>query len=268
MRVSTEYLQVLQNRIAIIANNLANANTPAFKEGLLAIEEAYDLRERSNTIAQYGGVMPGAENAWIQERNMYLGQRIDFSQGSLVETGNSWDLAISGEGFFQIRTPDGKLGYTRAGLFSPDSRGNLVNNEGMFVDPRIYIPENATEISIKSDGTIVGILLEEAAPGQNAELPEPTELGRIRLYKFNNPDGLEQMGQNVYLPTEASGEAIAGVPGTDGYGEIRAGMLERSNTDLVEAMTNLIQAQRAYQFDLRIVKNQDEMLQQAIMMRG
>ena len=169
MRVSTEYLERLQGRIEIIANNLANANTPAFKEGLLFIEENYDVREKSNTIAQYGGVMPGVENAEILNRNMYVGRRIDFSQGALSETGNHLDMAISGEGFFQIRTPDGQIGYTRAGLFSLDSMGNLVNNEGMLVQPQINIPSNAAKISVESDGTIRGVLLEETEELQEDE---------------------------------------------------------------------------------------------------
>jgi flagellar basal-body rod protein FlgG len=268
MRVSTEYLTRLQGRLDIIANNLANANIPAFKEGLLFIEENYDLREKSNTVAQYGGVMPEVANAPIINSNMYVGRRIDFSQGALSSTGNPLDMAISGEGFFQIRTSDGQTAYTRAGLFSLDSRGNLVNNEGMLVEPQINIPSNATQISIESDGTIRGVLLEETEESQEDEINKIVDFGQIPLFLFSNPDGLEQLGHNLYLPTEASGEALGGTAGREGYGEIKSGMLERSNTDLVKAMTQLIEAQRAYQFDLRIIKDRDEMRQQAIMMRG
>lgn len=286
MKVSAEYLETLQYRIGIIANNIANVNTPGFKEGLLFIEETNDMQDRSKSVAQYGGVMPGAENAAIINRNMYVGSRIDFRQGALVETGNTFDLAITGEGFFQIKTPDGKIGYTRAGLFSRDSMGNLVNNEGMLLEPRINIPLNASEIAIKSDGTIRGILLKEAVEDTEAfeewdymedfEDSEDSEegsdgmvtFGRISLFRFDNPDGLEQIGSNTYVPTEASGEAEEGIAGSEGYGELVSGMIERSNTDLVSAMTKLMEAQRAYQFDLRIIKNQDEMMQQAIAMRG
>lgn len=269
MRVSAEYLETLQYRIEIMANNIANINTPGFKEGLLFIEETYDTRERSNTVAQYGGVMPAVENAEVNNRNLYVGKRIDFRQGALVETGNPLDLAINGEGFFQIKTPDGKIGYCRAGLFSTDSMGNLVNNEGMLVEPLIKIPANASEITVRADGMIRGVLLEEEPEeGEENELPEVTDIGQISLFKFDNPEGLEQIGHNMYLPTEASGKAIPGVAGAEGYGEIKSGMIERSNTDIVNAITKLIEAQRAYQFDLRIAKDQDEMLQQAIMMRG
>lgn len=266
MRVSAEYLETLQYRIEIIANNISNINTPGFKEGLLFIEETYDTRERSNTVAQYGNVMPAVDNAPIINTNMYVGRRLDFSQGPLVETGNPLDMAINGEGFFQIKTPDGKIGYTRAGVFNTDSMGNLVNNEGMLIEPPIKIPYNAAEISVKANGVIRGVLLDDAET--KSELKEVIEFGRIPLYKFNNPEGLEQMGHNMFLPTQASGAAIAGTASEEGYGEIKSGMLERSNTDIVNAMTKLIEAQRAYQFDLRISKDQDEMMQQAIMMRG
>jgi flagellar basal-body rod protein FlgG len=155
--------------------------------------------------------------------------------------------------------------------------GNLVNNEGMLMEPHLTIPANETEISIKSDGTIKAILSEDSGTedsfdfGFNFEEDEETGetvIGQIPLFKFENPEGLEQIGHNIYLATEASGEAIVGIAGSDGYGEINAGMLERSNTDFVNAMTKLIEAQRAYQFDLRIAKDQDEMMQKAIMMRG
>lgn len=278
MRITVEYLNMLQSRIDMVANNLANVSTPGFKESLLSIEESYDLQERSNTVAQYGGVMPGAENAEILNRNLYVGKRIDFSQGSLAETGNPLDMAINGEGFFQVRTPGGNLGYTRAGMFSTDRDGNLVNNEGMKVEPAIRIPATISKININSDGAVLGVLMkgtEEGADGFDGfgdleeEAEEQTiEIGRISLYKFANPDGLEQMGHNIYLPTAASGEGIPGTPGAEGYGEIKAGMIEKANTDLTKAIASLIEAQRAYQFDLRIAKNQDEMTQMAIMMRG
>ncbi len=267
MRVSAEYLETLQYRIEIIANNISNVNTPGFKEGLLFIEETYDTRERSNVVAEYGGVMPATENPVIN-RNMYLGKRIDFRQGPLVETGNNLDLAVNGEGFFQIKTADGKIGYTRAGLFSTDSRGNIVNNEGMLMEPLIQIPSNASEISIKSDGTIKAILYNDSNQSSTTQQDQEVLIGQISLFKFNNPEGLEQIGHNMYLATEASGEAIEGTASTEGYGEIKSGMIERSNTDMVNAMTKLIEAQRAYQFDLRIAKDQDEMVQQAIAMRG
>jgi flagellar basal-body rod protein FlgG len=271
MKISTEYLDRLQNRIDTISNNLANSSTPGFKEQLLAIEEEYDPQDRSKAMAQYGG-LPASGNP-VLDANEYVGKRFDFSQGSMAPTDNLWDLAINGDGFFQVRTPDGKIGYTRAGDFSTDSMGNLVNNEGMLLEPPLKIPANVTNVSIKSDGTITGVLMEETDDGDwtvstdNDENGE-TVIGQISLYKFANPDGLEQAGHNLFLPTQASGDAVVGIAGLDGYGEIKSGMLEKSNTDLVEAMTSMLQAQRAYQIDLRIIKNQDEMMQQAAALRG
>lgn len=257
MKVSAEYLGTLQNRIEIIGNNIANVNTPGFKAGLLFIEETYNSQERSNNVALFGGVVPGAEQFPTLENNLYVGQRVDFSQGALVETGMPLDMAIFGEGFFQVKTPDGQIAYTRAGLFKTDGLGNLVTNAGMLAEPHIVIPDNVSEMSVKSDGTIKGIIDDEVV-----------DIGKMPLYKFQNPHGLEQLGNNLFLASQASGEPIVGDADSEGYGTIKGGMLERSNTDIVNAMTSLIEAQRAYQFDLRVAKDQDEMMVQAIQMRG
>ena len=257
MKVSSEYLQTLQNRIEIIGNNIANVNTPGFKEGLLFIEETYNTQERSNTVATFGGVVPGSEEFPMLQSNLYVGQRVDFMQGALVETGMPLDMAIYGEGFFQVKTPDGHIAYTRAGLFKTDGLGNLVTNAGMLAEPHIVIPSDVSEISVKTDGSIKGIIDKEV-----------TDIGKMPLYRFENTHGLEQLGNNLFLATSASGDAILGDAGSEGFGTIMGGMLERSNTDLVNAMTKLIEAQRAYQFDLRVAKDQDEMMVQAIQMRG
>ncbi|KUO65632.1 MAG: flagellar biosynthesis protein FlgG [Gracilibacter sp. BRH_c7a] len=257
MKVSSEYLQTLQNRIEIIGNNIANVNTPGFKEGLLFIEETYDAQERSNTKAFFGGVVPGNEEFPTLESNLYVGQRIDFRQGPLVETNMPLDMAIFGEGFFQVKTPDEQIAYTRVGSFTTDEQGNLVTNSGMLIEPHTVIPTNVSDISVKTDGTIKGIIDEEVV-----------DLGKISLFRFENPHGLEQIGNNLFLPTAATGEAIMGEADSEEFGTIKGGMLERSNTDIVNAMTKLIEAQRAYQFDLRVAKDQDEMMVQAIQMRG
>lgn len=256
MKISSYYLQTLQNRIDIVGNNMANVNSTGFKETLQSIEEAFDTRELSNTFALFGGVVPGIDG-YNTNRNLYVGQRLDFSQGSLLETGNPLDLAINGTGFFQVRTADGKIGFTRAGLFTLDGRGRLVNDKGLLIEPAIQVPSNTSEINVGEDGLITGQV--------NGALEN---LGQIRLARFENPHGLEQGGDNLFFATEASGEPLTGVTGTNGLGIVQGAMLERSNADLVNAMTQLMQAQRAYQVELRTIKNQDEMFQQAIMMRG
>jgi flagellar basal-body rod protein FlgG len=271
MKLSTEYLQTLQDRIDMIGSNLANASTTGFKEQLLSIEECYDVQDRSNTMAQYGGMLV-TQNPVIHI-NQYDGNRIDFTQGSLVSTGNPLDLAICGDGFFQVKTADGKLGYTRSGAFSVDAAGNLVNNQGMLLEPKVAVPENVTDISVDSDGTIYGVQTAAEEKGQTVLAGKEENqgntviLGKISVFCFTNPDGLEQAGNNVFYATEASGKVIAGIPGEDGYGVIKSAMLEKSNTNLLTAMTDLIRIQRAYQIDVRIRQDLDEMTAQTIAMR-
>ncbi|MGI6683982.1 MAG: flagellar hook-basal body protein [Bacillota bacterium] len=255
MKISSYYLQTLQNRINIVGNNMANANTFGFKETLQSMEEAYDTRELSNTFAIFGGVVPGI--GLNTQRNLYIGQRLDFSQGSLLETENPLDMAINGVGFFQVRTPEGNIGYTRAGLFRLDGEGRLVNDKGLLLEPMIQVPAGTSNINVKKDGRITGLV-----DGVFEDL------GQILLARFDNPHGLDQGGDNLFFATEASGEPITGMPGDNGFGVVQGAMLERSNADVANAMTQLVQAQKAYQVELRTIKNQDEMFQQAIMMRG
>jgi len=297
MNISAEYFRTLQNRMDLVGNNLANILTTGFKEQLLSLEESYDAQDRSNTQAYFGGVPESPNpvlNAW-----QYSGKRLDFTQGALVSSDNPYDMAILGEGFFQVRTPDGGVAYTRAGTFTLDAARNLVNSRGLLLEPAIFIPANVKNVSINTNGDIIGQIVpeidengEEIPPEHDFEyldeieeyLPEDQEgviggeeinesdrfvrFGRISLYRFANPDGLRQAGDNLFFATEASGEAVQGVSGENGYGVIKASMLESSNVDLTKAMTNLILIQRAYQVEARIHQNQDEMIVQAIEMRG
>ncbi|NLL52439.1 MAG: flagellar hook-basal body complex protein [Peptococcaceae bacterium] len=277
MHLSAVYLQTIQNKMDKLSNNLANSVTPGFKQQLLSLEESYDAQDRANSVAQYGG-LPLTNNP-VPQDNLYVGRRLDFSPGTLTDTGNSLDMAIAGEGFFQVRTESGELGYTRAGVFTVDSAGNLVNNLGMLLEPRVIIPKNATNVHVEENGTIRGSL--KTSPeddgidyadyyyADDEDLADGlVTFGRIALYKFVNPDGLAQAGKNIFLPTEASGQALEGTAGEDGYGLIKGSTLERSNTDLVTTMTSIIQLQRAYQLNLKIIRNQDEMSNLAIGMRG
>ncbi|UWG98347.1 flagellar hook-basal body complex protein [Dehalobacter sp. DCM] len=275
MQVSAHYLHSLQNRMNLISNNLANTATTGFKQQLLSLEESYDAQDRSNTAALYGG-FPETTLPVIR-LNPYDGKRYDFSQGALENTGNPLDLAVSGEGFFQVKTSDGRIGYTRAGLFMVDGAGNLVNNEGMTLETNVVVPEDVSEVSIGSDGTIYGLKTAtetaeagtagaETEEGQNAN--NFIELGKISLYRFANADGLEQTGGTMFYATDASGKAIEGTSGEEGFGTIQNGMVEKSNTNIMTAMADLIQAQRAYQIDIRIKQNQDEMMVTTIGMRG
>jgi flagellar basal-body rod protein FlgG len=176
----------------------------------------------------------------------------DFSQGSLQQTGNSLDVAISGNGFLQVTMPDGTTGYTRDGALKLDSQGQVVNNEGYVVQPGITIPPQAQSISIGADGTVSVTL-----PGT----PTPSTLGQLQLAGFANPQGLEPLGGNLYAETAASGSPSAAAPGTNGLGRIQQAFIETSNVNVVEELVSMISTQRAYELNSKAIQTSDQMLQ-------
>ena len=161
-----------------------------------------------------------------------------FSQGNFKETENNLDIAITGNGFFQIELPDGTIAYTRDGSFKLDDEGNVVNSQGYLLVPNITIPDDATQVNIGTDGTVTVVQGNET---------EVNELGQIETVNFINPAGLHALGDNLYLNTNASGDPIVGTPGLNGFGQLRQGFVETSNVKLVEEMTDLIVGQRAYE---------------------
>lgn len=256
MRISAEYMNLLQNRLDMISNNLANANTTAFKQQLLSEEEGVDVQEKSKSRAMYGDMAPGIAFAG-DNLPVFNGNRFDFSQGVLVQSDNPQNMAINGEGFFRVINANGKIGYTRSGNFSSDGNGNIANPQGLLLQLGVEVPENATDLSISSKGVISAVVDGEVQ-----------ELGQLTLAKFSDPHGLEQAGNDIFLETAESGAPITGNPESEGFGQIKVGMLEQSNTDMAKAMTNMIEAQRAYQIDIGITKNQDQMIAEAIALRG
>lgn len=208
-------------------------------------------------------VMPGA--AATQQTTVAAGLQVGLgvrpgsaeiiqTQGEIQTTGNPLDLAIQGAGFFQVELPNGQLGYTRAGSFHLDAQGNIVTPDGNALQPTITIPPNATNISIGSDGTVTASI-----PGQ----AQASILGIIQLATFPNAGGLNSIGNNIYLPTTASGDAIVGTPGgADGLGTLQQNSLEQSNVSVVEQFVDMIVAQRSYEANSRVVKAADEMMQQ------
>ncbi len=162
------------------------------------------------------------------------------------------DIAIEGPGFFQITTPDGELAYTRAGAFKKDSEGRIVTSDGYPLDPEITIPEDATQVSIGKDGTVMAFLDGET---------EGQEIGDIELVRFSNPAGLKSIGQNLHLETPTSGQPIQGIPGEDGFGTLAQHYLEDSNVSVMREMVNMISAQRAYEINSKAITTADEMLQ-------
>ena len=236
-----------------IANNLANANTTGYK---MRTPQFQDLLYQST-------IMPGA--AATQQTTVASGLQIGLgtrpgnteivqTQGDLSSTGNPLDFAIQGSGFFQILLPNGQTGYTRAGSFQTDAQGNLVTASGNALQPAINIPAAATNITVGSDGTVSVTL-----PGQT----QAQQVGTIQLASFQNPGGLNSVGNNIYMPTTASGDPVVGAAGgSEGLGSIQQGMLEQSNVNVVDEFVNMILAQRSYESNSRVIKAADEMLQQ------
>lgn len=250
-------LSALSTQLDVIANNLANANTTAFKASRVNFQDLL-YEERAQ---------PGVENANGDQRptGLYVGlgtkvsgTQVDFSLGAPQPTGRPLDLFIEGDGFFQVEVePDlgGGIAYTRAGNFTLNSEGQLVlaSSEGRLLLPEMLIPENAETITVSSDGVI-----SVQEPGEI----EPTPLGVIELATFVNPAGLKQAGEHLYIPTAASGPPDTGDPRTGARGGILQGYLESSNVDPVTELVNLIKTQRAFEMNSQVIQAADETLQQ------
>jgi len=236
--------------IDTIANNLANVNTTGFKKSRVDFQDLlYQTVTIAGTKAPGGGQLPVGIQIGHGVQPVAI-ERL-FTQGEITETKNPLDLVIEGDGFFQVLQPDGSIAYTRDGAFKLDKDGRLVTANGLPLEPEIIIPPEATNISISHDGT-VSVL----TPGATA----PQEVGKIILAKFINSAGLKSIGYNLYKTTDASGEAITGTPGLEGFGTISQGFLEMSNVQVVEEMANMIIAQRAYEINSKAIQTTDEML--------
>jgi flagellar basal-body rod protein FlgG len=242
-----------QMSIDNIANNLANANTTGFKSRTTQFQ---DLLYQSFLQP---GAAAGAQTVVPSGLQLGLGARpaansINFTQGNFQQTNNPLDVVIQGKGFFQIRRPDGTIAYTRAGSFQLDRDGNVVDSQGNPLEPQITIPAQAQSITIAADGTV-----SYALPGQSAS----QAAGQIQLAGFTNPGGLNSIGNGLFLPTDASGDPITGIPGgQEGLGTLQQGYLESSNVSVVEEFINMITSQRAYEANTKVVKAADEMYQQ------
>jgi flagellar basal-body rod protein FlgG len=177
-----------------------------------------------------------------------------FRQGTTEETGNPLNLLIEGDGFFQVRRPDGHIAYTRDGSFLLSAEGALVTSDGFYLEPQVLLPEDVAEVSISTEGLILARFHDQ---------PEEEEIGQIELARFLNPAGLRSLGRNQFAPTYASGDPITGTPGLEGFGTVLSGYLEGSNVEVVDEMVALISAQRAYEINSRSITAADEMLSTA-----
>ena len=244
-------LEAQQTNVDVISNNLANVSTNGFKRQRPVFEDLL-----YQTLRQ-----PGAQSTQQTQvpSGLQMGTGVRpvatariFTTGNLQNTGNPLDLAVNGNGFFQVTLPDGSVSYTRDGSFQLDNQGQVVTSNGYPLQPTITIPPNALNITIGSDGT-VSVL----AAGATA----PTQVGQIQLANFINPAGLQARGENLFLETAASGTAQTNVPGTNGLGALNQGFVETSNVNVTEELVNLITAQRAFEINSRSIQSSDQMLQ-------
>lgn len=234
-----------------IGNNLANINTLGFKESQTGFAEALATEERSAN-RQTGAAATGAATFGVGSGVVYSAIETNFKQGQLAPTDRPLDLGIYGDGFFQVLTPNGTAAYTRVGSFQADGSGKLTDLEGNIVQPSITIPSEATDLLVSPNGEIKGVV-------NGTE----TTFGQISLAGFQNPQGLQKNEKNLYVPTANSGAPQVGFPGSAAGGQelgtIQAKTLEQSNVDLAATMTDLIQVQRAYQMNARMVQDGDQM---------
>jgi flagellar basal-body rod protein FlgG len=241
-----------QFNIDTIANNLANVNTTGFKKNRPDFEDLiYQTTKLAGTPATELTVIP--TNIQVGHGVRAAASQKLFDQGNLQNTGNPADLAIEGDGFFRILQYDGSYAYTRDGSFKIDSNGQLVTSNGYRVLPEIIVPEDAkpNSLHISQDGRVTIEFI-----GTN----EPVEIGQIEIFRFINPAGLQAIGENLLVTTNASGEAIGGRPGFEGMGRVIQGELEMSNVNVIQEMVNMIVAQRAYEMNSKTIQTSDSML--------
>ncbi|MBV1918845.1 MAG: flagellar basal-body rod protein FlgG [Sphingomonadaceae bacterium] len=253
LHVARTGLEAQDARMRVIANNLANVGTTGYK------------RDRANFAtlayqdARVAGQQSSGETTYASGLNLGTGVSVQSTtriatQGTLNTTGNSFDLALDGDGYFQVQLPGGQLGYTRAGNFTRSADGQLVTTQGYQVLPPVTVPEGTTSVSISPDGTVSAVVA-----GQS----DASQLGQITVASFANSSGLQATGDNFLLETGASGPAQIGTAGEGGRGQIRQGMLEGSNVNIVQELVDMIETQRAYEINSKMISAVDEMLRNA-----
>jgi flagellar basal-body rod protein FlgG len=239
-----------QTNLDVITNNLANVSTNGFKRARAVFEDLlYQTLRQPGAQNTQQNVIPSGLQIGTGVRPVAT-ERI-HTQGNIQQTGGTLDIAIQGEGFFQIQMPDGTLAYTRDGAFQKDAQGVVVTSSGFPVQPAITIPQDAVSVTVGRDG-VVSVL----QAGQNA----PTQIGQIQLATFINTGGLQSMGENLFVETASSGVATPNVPGTNGAGLLNQGFVETSNVNVVEELVAMIQTQRAYEINSRAIQTSDQML--------
>jgi len=248
-----------QMTIDVIANNLANVNTTGFKKSRINFQDLlYETIRPPGGLTAAGNVVPEGIQIGHGVRPASVAKL--FTPGSLLQTGNELDLAIEGNGFFQVLLPDGTIGYTRDGSFRRSQDGTILTGDGNPIEPGITLPLDTIQVSVSQTG-IVSVRV----PGSETL----SQVGTIQLVRFPNPSGLDAgLGRNLLIETDASGAPVLGDPGIDGLGFIAQGFLENSNVQTVEEIIGMIIAQRAYEASSRVIQTADQMLQLANNIRG
>lgn len=243
-------LDAQQTQLDVISNNLANVSTNGFKRSRAVFEDLMyqTLREPGSQSSQQTQVPSGLQ---VGTGVRPVSTVRVFTQGNLQKTENALDLAVNGQGFFQVLMPDGTTSYTRDGSFHVDSQGAMVTSNGFHVQPQITIPANVLSITVGQDGVVNAL---------KAGSPIPTQIGQLQLANFINPAGLKALGQNLYSESAASGAPQANTPGSNGLGMLMQGYVETSNVNVVEELVSMIQTQRAYEINSKAIQTSDQML--------
>lgn len=244
-------MQAQQTNVEVISNNLANMTTTGFKRRRAEFQDLIyqNLRRVGSNSSDSGSIVPSGAQVGLGVKTAAI-YRID-EQGNLQQTSNTLDMAIQGNGFFQVTLPSGETAYTRDGTFGLAPDGTIVSADGYVVQPGLQIPSNATGVTVNAAGQVQVTL-----SGQTA----PQTVGQLQLAVFPNDAGLEAQGDNIYLQTSASGAPVTGNPASPGFGSVMQGFIETSNVNVVSEITNLITAQRAYEMNSRVITASDEMM--------
>jgi flagellar basal-body rod protein FlgG len=250
LRTAATGMYAQQLNIDTIAHNLANVNTTGFKKARPEFQDLMYQTLKTTGVSQNPNIQQPGE-LQVGTGAVPVSTNRSFVQGDIQPTQNQLDVAIEGEGFLQVRKPDGTLAYTRDGSFKISGEGSLVTTQGYLVEPALTFADDTATISIARDGTI-----EATASGSS----ESVKAGQFELAKFVNPAGLRAIGGNLYSETVASGAPMVGMAGSEGFGEIQQSMLESSNVDIVEEMVSMITAQRAYEINAKTIKTVEDML--------
>jgi len=258
LSIAASGMQAQQLNVDVISHNIANMNTTSYKRQRAEFQDMlYQNMERPGaTSSASGGVLPLGIQLGVGVRADAVGRVTE--QGGIAATGNPYDLAINGRGYFQVTMPSGQTGYTRAGNLAVNADGQMVTADGYPIEPAITVPAEATAIQITRDG-----IVEVTVAGQT----DPQQIGQLEIASFINPAGLEGIGDNLFLETPASGTATTATPGSPGLGTLMQGYLELSNVNAVEEISALIVAQRAYEMNARVITAADEMLQSTTQLR-